>query len=261
MIPPISGQPEFVTTNGRERTANDKCIVMCGIGPEYQEPLHSTRLHCEVNVPEAWRLCYRELPLGCPPHHERMYAFKIWAMQRAIDAGFRYILWMDTSFQPIRSIQPLWEVIEREGWYAGPQGNAMLGEYCSDDFVRDTSSTGNKEDSRNELRSVPLVYSGLFGVDVKSDFGMALWLSWRETQNLGLWNGAHYNATGEPITHVGQKLRGHVSKDASVKGHRHDEAALSWLLWRRGLVPVDRGFLTLESPDGFIGHKVELVVP
>lgn len=52
----MSEQPEFEMTSGRTRTDHDMCIVSCGIGPHYQEGLHSTRLHCEVNVPEAWRL-------------------------------------------------------------------------------------------------------------------------------------------------------------------------------------------------------------
>jgi hypothetical protein len=40
-----------------------------------------------------------------------------------------------------------------------------------------------------------------------------------------------------------------------------DEAALSAILHNMGLTPEDRGFLTLESPNGFIGHRVPLVVP
>ena len=131
----MSGQPEFEMTSGRSRTDHDMCIVSCAIGPHYQEPLHSTRLHCEVNVPEAWRLFYRELPL------------------------------------------------------------------------------------------------------------------------------AHYHERGASLRPFGQKTKGHVSDDPRVAGHRHDEAALSAILYDMDLMPEDRGFLTLESPNGFIGHKVKLVVP
>ncbi len=250
------GQPEFEMTSGRNRTAHDMCIVSCGIGPHYQEGLHSTRLHCEVNVPEAWRLFYRELPLGCPPHSEQMYAFKIWAMQRAIDAGFRYVLWMDASFQPIKSIEPLWQVLREDGWYAPPQAHHKLHRWMSDEA---RSLMGGWEQADFEL--VPLVYSGLVGFDMGSDNGKTMWRRWKESQEVGAWNGAHYAAMRQPLTPIGLKTAGHVSANPEVQGHRHDEAALSWIIAEMGFKPQDRGFLTLESLEGFIGHHVKLVVP
>lgn len=248
----MSGQPEFEMTSGRTRTDHDLCIVSCGIGPHYQEKLHSTRLHCEVNVPEAWRLFYRELPLGCPSHSEAMYAFKIWAMQRAIDAGFRYVLWMDSAFQPIASIEPLMEVVRRDGWYCPPQVQARLGEYCSDDMLTYFGM------ERAEAWKVQLVFSGLVGLDMRGGNGRLIWERWKAS--VPFWRGAHYNAPG-PLQVFGQKTKGWVSDDPGVSGHRHDESALSAILHMQNMKPVDRGFLTLESPDGFIGHHVKLVVP
>ncbi len=246
-------QPEFEMTGGRSRTANDTCIVSCGIGPHYQEPLHSTRLHCEINAPEAWRLFYRELPIGCPPHAEQMYAFKIWSMQRAIEAGFRYVIWIDSAFQPIASIEPLLDVVRKAGWYCPPQTSARLGEYCSDTMLEYFAM------SRAEAWTVQLVFSGLLALDMRSFLGQTIWNRWRLSQPV--WNGAHYNEPGQSMSVFGQKTKGHVSNDPGVSGHRHDEAALSAILHQETLMPEDRGFLTLESPDGFIGHHVKLVVP
>ena len=255
MIPCAPDEPEFVTTNGKERGPNDCCIVMCGIGQHYQEPLHSTRLHCEVNVPEAWRLTYRQLPHGCPSHQEQMYAFKLHVIQRSIQAGFRYVLWMDTAFQPIASIEPLWEAIERDGWYCPKQGDAMVGQFSTDALLEKFMVT------RDQAMLIPLVFSGLVGFDVNRALARRIWHDWMETQALGLWNGAHYNNIGQPVVEVGQKTCGHVSHDPRVLGHRHDEAALSLVLHSYGLVPKHMGFLTLESQDGFIGHHVKLVIP
>lgn len=251
----MSGQPEFIMTSGRSRTRHDACIVSVGIGEHYQEPLYSTRLHCEVNAPEAWRLTYRELPLGCRPHLEDMYAFKIHAMQRAIDAGFRYVLWMDTAFQPIASIRPLWDVLEVEGWYCPPQVQARLGEYSSDRLLQHFGL------SRATAWTIQLVFSGLVGFDMGSTTGRLLWEAWKDSWISGLWMGAHYHVSGLPLQPHGQKTRGHVSNDPGVSGHRHDEAALSAILYQHGLVPKDRGFLTIESAAGFIGHKVPLITP
>lgn len=251
----MSQQPEFVATPHRPRGDNDACIVSCGIGPEYQEGLHSTRLHCEVNVPEAWRLFYRELPLGCPSHEAQQYAFKIYAIQRAVDAGFRYILWMDASFQPIRSIEPLWAVIREQGWYAPRQGDAMLGTWASDAFLEALQL------SRDTAMTIPMCLSGLVGFDMRSDAGRWLWHQWREEYRLGMWNGPHLNKPGQPTEVWGQKFSGHCSYDPRCEGHRHDETSLSWLLHLYGVQPQSRGFLTIEDPNGFIGHHVRLVVP
>lgn len=250
-------EPEFITTNGKERTSEDCCIVSCGIGPHYQEPLHSTRLHCEVNAPEAWRLTYRQLPAGCPSHKEQMYAFKLWTIQRAIDAGFRYCLWMDTAFQPLRSIAPLWQATKRDGWYIPPQGNAMVGQYSNDELLAKFML------SRDQAMSIPLVFSGLVGLDLanKNGIGWKIWTDWKETQRLGLWEGPHYNIPGAERSPFGQKTAGHVSYDTRVLGHRHDEAALSLVLNSYGLKPEHRGFLTLETDSGFIGHHIKLMVP
>lgn len=257
MIPCTPDEPEFVTTNGKERGPDDRCIVSCGIGPHYQEGLHSTRLHCEVNVPEAWRLFYRQLPHGCPSHQDQMYAFKLHVMQRGVQAGFRYVLWMDTAFQPIASIQPLWEEIERDGWYCPKQGDAMVGQFSTDALLEKFRVT------RDQAMSIPLVFSGLVGIDFnnRKALGWRIFNDWEQTQAEGLWNGPHYNVPGAAVARMGQKISGHVSYDPRVLGHRHDEAALSLVLHSYGLKPKHHGFLTLESDDGFIGHHVRLVVP
>jgi hypothetical protein len=251
----MSYNPEFVTTNGKERGPDDMVIVSCGIGPEYQEPLHSTRLHCEKNVPEAWRLFYRDYPTGCPPHEISQYAFKIFALKRAIVSGFRYVLWMDSCFQPIRSIEPLWAEIREHGWYVPKQGDAVLGHWCSDDFLRRTGT------ERCVAMQIPLVYSGLVGFDMNHRTARIIWENWFRMWELGTFNGCHLNLIGQERRRWGLKWQGHVSDDPCVVGHRHDESALALILHQWGLLPTTRGFLTLESPDGFIGHFVELVCP
>lgn len=251
----MSYDPEFVTTSGRERGPDDMVIVSCGIGTEYQEALHSTRLHCEKNVPEAWLLFYRDYPTGCPTQRESQYAFKIFAMKRAIVAGFRYVLWMDSCFQPLRSIEPLWEEILEHGWYVPRQQDAMLGNWSSDYFLQRTGT------ERSVAMQIPLVYSGLVGLDMNNRTARDLWESWYRFWERGLFNGPHRNVPGGVMKPWGLKYEGHCSDDPTVQGHRHDESALSLILHQWGLRPTTRGFLTLESPDGFIGHKVELVCP
>jgi len=124
--------PAFYCPRHHPRTHGDRCIVSCGTQAHYYESLHSTRLHCSAHIPEAWQLFYYGYPDGCPTQQEKMYAFKIYALRRAWDAAFGTITWMDSAFQPIASVEPLWAEVERAGWWIPAQGDANLGNWTSE---------------------------------------------------------------------------------------------------------------------------------
>lgn len=236
---------------GLKRSLQDKCIVSCGTEPHYYESLHSTRLHCAEHVPEAWQLFYYGYPDGCPTQAERQYAFKIYSLRRTFEAGFKTMLWMDSAFQPIASISPLWEEIKLQGWYIQKQGDAVLGNWCSD---RSLAIFGI---GRDEAMQIPLCYSGLVGLDVKTWNGAKIWDEWQALYESGSFDGPHQNAPGEPCA-WGYKLQSNCSDDPRCEGHRHDESALSFILYKLGLKPRIEPFLTIDSPEGFIGHHVRL---
>lgn len=233
----------------KERTTQDRVIVGAGFGLRaYAQRLRSTINHCEVYSPGTWKLWYDVLPEGCPPHEESQYAFKIFALRRAIVAPFRYVLWMDSSFQPIGDMEPLWKHIEEHGFYVPIQGDAKLGAWTSDAAL---SLFGM---SRDDAMGVPLVYSGLVGLDLESRVGKLIWNLWLNTYESGTWDGPHFNEL--PHRRNGAKWYGMCSLDPRCEGHRHDEAALSFVLHSLGLRPVFNDFLTLHSEKGFIGHMV-----
>lgn len=194
---------------------------------------------------------FTDYPQWCPSQEQKQYAFKIYALREAIAQGFRHVLWMDSAFQPIASIEPLWAAIERDGWYIPPQLAEKLGRWCSD------AALAKFGIDRAEAYRIPLVYSGLVGMDLDSEKGRAIWEGWQEMYELGSFDGPHKNIPGAPMTAWGNKWEGHVSDDPEVQGHRHDESALSFVLHRVGLVPQKRGYLTIEGdPRAFIGHHV-----
>lgn len=242
--------PPFVLPAGyRERTIDDRIIVCCGIGEHYGPGFRSTLNHCSVYDPETWQLFYNQLPDGCPPHSEMQYAFKIYAMDRAIQAGFRYVCWMDATFQPVAPLEPLWNRVKEHGWYVPRQLEARLGNWISDAAL---SIIGV---NRDEVMDIPLVYSGIVALDMCSPRGRSIWQLWRDTCNAGLFNGPHRNQPG-PLVPWGNKIAGHCSDDPRCEGHRHDEAALSWVLHSLRLQPERTGILEMEDARGCIGHHV-----
>ena len=239
----MSDQPDWVhPTAGNESRA----IVSVGVGSQHaRQCLHSTITHCAVHCPETWRRWYDVLPEGCPPHAIQHYAFKIYALRTAIEAGFRSVLWMDATFQPVASIEPLWKHIEQYGWYVAKQGNSVLGEWASDDALRIYGI------DRDKAMAIPLVYSGLVGFKTENEIAKRIWQRWVELQKRGAWNGPHQNVTGGVVLPWGMKWSGHCSRDPRCAGHRHDEAALSFILHEMGFQPVAADF------DGLgIGRQV-----
>lgn len=243
----------FIGPAGVERGPNDRVIVSAGIGEHYAPDFAATRKRCNEHCSDVWRLYYDDYPDDCPPQRERQYAFKMFAIDEAIRAGFRYILWMDSAFAPIAPIDRLWETIASEGWYVPPQFDYRLAEFCSDSALRIF------EIDRETAQGIPLVFSGLVGFDLDHAVGMQLWTGWKDLYERGAFDGAHFAVMGAPISPCGPvKFQGHVSADFTVRGHRHDESALSFVLYALRLKPMSLGYLTLESKTGFIGHLVRL---
>lgn len=245
---------------------DDKVIVSCGIGEPYREDFEVTVRNCNLHCGDAWKLYYPDYPDGCPTQAEHQYAFKIYALSEAIRAGFRYILWIDSSLAPIAPISPLWSLISKEGWYAAPQFNgitvgqpwrhwetnieATLAEWCSDRVLNIFGVT------REEAKLIPLVLTGLVGFDMGNPLSVQIWKSHQAFYHLGVFDGPHVNRPGQPITPVGRKFSGHVSDDPSVIGHRQDETSMSFVLYALGLKAIKRGYLTLEVESGFIGQFI-----
>lgn len=238
--------------------ASERAIVTCGLGPTYAGRFDSARTALDRHCSDAWRVLYSDYPNGCPPQAQHKYAFKIFAITEALRLGFRYILWLDVGVTPVASIEPLWRVVEDQGWYVGQQdaertgdGCGRLGPWCSDDALAIYGI------DRETAMGIPLVRSGIVGLDMENPVARRIWETWRELYERGAFDGHHDNAPhAAPVAMRDvTKTRGHCSDDPRVRGHRHDEAALAYVLWALDLEPQARGFMTLESREtGFLRH-------
>lgn len=226
-----------------------RVIVSAGLGSQhYRKLLRSTENHCAVHCPETWRMFFDVLPAGCPPHEKMPYAFKIEAMRRAVDAGFENLLWMDATCQPTGSIEEIWSLIQEHEYYIVKQEDARLGTWTNDLSLEIYGIT------RDEAMDIPLVYTGLIGLKPAGDVGSQIWNAWDELYKRGAFFGAHENIPVYPWEEHGAKWRGHCSMDKRCEGHRHDESAMSFVLWKLGLKPM-------ENPKGLTTHGIERHVP
>jgi len=225
-----------------------RCIVNVGVGGDYPRKSAVLRARC-LQFPDGSDMMTwaDKLPPGCPPHGlSHQYAFKLYAMGAAFSAQYSPVLWMDSTFRPRASMEPLWREIEERGWYVAPQGDAVLGDWCSD------RALGIYGIDRATARRIPLVLSGLVGLDIRNETGAAIWAEWNRLYVAGAFDGPH-KATSGPIKVWGNKTEGFVSNDKGAQGHRHDEAALSSALWKLGLAPKSIGATVIDGgPDASI---------
>lgn len=144
------------------------------------------------------------------------YVAKPFALEYARQCGADLAILLDAAFFPIRPIQPLIEHIQRNG-YCLCRNGFKVGEWASDACLEKMHTT------REEAFAMEEVSSYCVGIDMTQGWHPAteMLAAWLDAAQIGAFPGPH-TATG----HHGRNP-GFVSTDPRVKGHRHDQTALS----------------------------------
>ncbi|HVW99705.1 MAG TPA: hypothetical protein VHA52_04565 [Candidatus Babeliaceae bacterium] len=150
-----------------------------------------------------------EASVGAPLHIESNYGFKVHAIQKAIDAGYTQILWLDASVYAAAPVQPIFDIIEQQGyWFEG--AGCWLGEWTNDR----TLAYYNLD--RDSAMSLPMVQSGFMGFDMEGR-GNLLFAYLKRAYENGLFKGSWNND---------DRSQG----DERCLGHRHDQSCMSAIL-------------------------------
>ncbi len=188
-----------------------------------------------------------------PSHQEIPYGFKAFALSESNLLGADLLLWCDASILPIRSLEPLWERIERDGYWLSKNGWSNY-EWTADAAYPDLFSC-DLQTARVQNKVVPHVVATAFGLNVKHPLGKAFLDEYyrlaSETRAFcGPWiNTAHPSAT--PMRQ--ERWRYGACGPADVRGHRHDQTAASVIAWRLGMQLSDPPSIFAYSkrrPDG-----------
>lgn len=151
------------------------------------------------------------------------YCAKPFAALEARRAGADIVILMDAAFYPIRSIHPLVEHIAQTGYFFCKNGY-KVGEWCSDRAMERLGQT------REKLMAMEEISSYCVGLNFADG---------RSTELLHRWCGfaADRLTFAGPHTapHCDGRNKGFVSADSRVRGHRHDQTALSVLASQIGM--------------------------
>lgn len=163
----------------------------------------------------GWRDC---VPAGCPPHSVIPDAFKSYAFQEAIRRGHTSVLWLDASVWAVKPVDPLFEIIEREG-HLFFNGGGCLGEWCKDSALPTLRLT------REQAMGIQSPYCLVMGIDYSRTISRG-WLDefCRICQDGMTLPGPHPRA--KP---------GEISNDPRVRGHAHEQTVASALIHHYGM--------------------------
>lgn len=165
-------------------------------------------------------------PEGCPPHSEIPYGFKPHAFKWAKEAGMKKVIWMDSSVWAQKDIQPIFDIIEKQGYMILRNG-WTTGNWSTDEQLSAYNLT------REEAFSVPHAMANVIGINFDSYIGNLIFEEYFNNQHL--FKGAWKNENGE------------VSADKRVLGSRHDQTILSLI--------VHKYKLELTNPQGIIDYN------
>lgn len=139
-----------------------------------------------------------EEAVGAEPHADNNYAFKPRAMIKAYEAGYRQILWLDASMRAIKNLEPIFEIIERDGYFFQDSGWPNSRWTTPEAKVYFGTDEGD------------MLSSGVLGLDLGSEIGYAFFDKWTQAMRDGMFNG-------------------------SWDDYRHDQSAASLIAFNMGL--------------------------
>lgn len=154
---------------------------------------------------------------GCPHHADNPYAFKIYAIQAAIDAGYSQILWLDSSCFAIQPVKPIFDHISEHGYIMQDAGH-FIGVWTND---RTLQYFGLSRDSVMESRCYG--NAGFLGLNFESEICKTFFSEWHKAMEAGMFKGGWTN---------NEKTE---SQDERCRGHRHDLSCGSIVANRLGM--------------------------
>jgi len=185
-----------------------------------------------------------EYPEGCPPHEDAPCYFKISSMKNALEKGYKKIIWLDSAFFFVKYPQILIDYIDENEYcfYLDPvlsNGEPHdIKHFTTDYFIERFSLDRNTVD-------IPLISSGIHAFDFSSTKVCDFWEEYTKAAE------ENDYALLKPSSKNNDENE--CSTESWVKGHRHDQSLLSFLIYRNGLKtfnpPMINGVPNMHSPD------------
>jgi len=141
---------------------------------------------------------------ACPAHADNPYAFKIYAIEKALELGYNHILWLDASVFAIKETEAIWNIINEQG-YLMQNARYIIGNWTNDAALKYFNV------SREQAMGM-IMYgnAGLLGLNMFNGIAQEFYKRWSQSMLDGMFRGAWKNENQSE------------SADSNCLGHRHD---------------------------------------
>lgn len=221
------------------KTMNKKCIISYANGL-YKNGLRRLEDSLKkISFGGDIKFWYDDLPQGSPDPREVPMAFKAYAFQKAKRDGYDYVLWIDATGIAIRSLDKIFKKIKEDGYYLPGHFSAPVGEWSSDLMLKEFDI------SREEAMNIPEALTFMIGLNFKKEIGNSFLNEFTKlTTKQEAWRGAGINIPTQD-TFNNDYLQ--ISKDARVKGHRHEQTASSLISYKLGMKHTPYYFFDIQG--------------
>jgi hypothetical protein len=197
-----------------------------------------------------------ELPEGTPSLTETPFAFKAFCLMEARRHDYDLLLWLDSSCVPVRTLTPLFEQIERDGYLVFQNYRWRIGQWCSDV----TAATLGID--REEAMTWPEINAAAIGLNVRTRVGAEFLDRWFDAARDGT---AFRGVTGDlrgydDIEAVKWNRDQRASVDPRVLGHRFDQTVAGVFARRLGMTPAAHGLRDYSRSHRRIELRTRIIV-
>jgi hypothetical protein len=177
------------------------------------------------------------LPKSWTPHSEVPYRFKALAM-RSVDADL--ILWLDSAILPLRSLDPVWEEIANVGYFLPANPGMWNYEWTAQSAYAGLFPGISLATAMELNRTIPHCSSAAFGFSLQSEIGREAYKQFCDLSRTRVFCGPWANSNGPDrdryqLDYLRELYPTAPCGPSDVRGHRHDQTALSVIAWRLGM--------------------------
>ncbi len=202
-----------------------RCIITFGNKGWYVKGVDRLIISCEKYGVEC--LGWKNYPPGSPTHEHIPYGFKIFAFLDAIKRGYTSILWCDSSGWLTDNPSPIFDLIDKDGYFILKNTGQYNNWWCSDKQLAAFGYT------RIQARTQQHAIGGLIGFNFEQE--NPVFNEWAEMITLFKGNWSNDDHT--------------ESISDECRGCRHDQSVISLICAKRNLIMQNKeGFVTFE-PD------------
>jgi hypothetical protein len=154
--------------------------------------------------------------IGSPTQKENPYAFKVYAIESAIQQGYTTVLWCDSVLTLTRPIEDLVKEVRQHGVYLAQDG-WKTGQFANDRALAYYGVT------RDEAMEIPAIWACFMGFDFTQPVAREFFARWKLACKDGIFHGLWRN------------IEQTESADPRCKGHRHDQSCAELLSYKMGI--------------------------